>query len=81
MSKDNYYNIPETLKPIIEAYNKSIPAKPDIYGDGYSDGEIVLDSWDCPNCGASYEIDYDDYDYCPICGQAIDWSDYRKDET
>ena len=50
MSKDNYYNIPETLKPIIEAYNKSIPAKPDIYGDGYADGEIVLDSWDCPNC-------------------------------
>ena len=36
MSKDNYYNIQETLKPIIEAYNKSIPAKPDIYGDGYT---------------------------------------------
>lgn len=22
-----------------------------------------------------YEVDYDDYKFCPNCGQAIDWSD------
>lgn len=22
-----------------------------------------------------YEVDYEEYDYCPSCGQRIDWSD------
>ena len=39
--------------------------------DGYSDGEPVYDTWICPNCGAKYEVDYDDYDFCPECGQRI----------
>lgn len=56
--------------------NKQIPKKPDIQGDGYDpDGNLVYDTWICPACGVSYEIDYDEYDYCPSCGQAIDWSD------
>nr|DAF27526.1 MAG TPA: DNA REPAIR HELICASE RAD25, SSL2, PRE-INITIATION COMPLEX, RNA POLYMERASE.0A [Caudoviricetes sp.] len=25
--------------------------------------------------GMRYEVDYDDYDYCPNCGQRIDWRD------
>lgn len=29
----------------------------------------------CPHCGKHYEIDYDDYKYCPERGQAIDWSE------
>ena len=46
-------------------------------GDGYSDGELVYDTWICPSCGNHYEVDYDRYDYCPNCGQKIneDWSD------
>lgn len=32
--------------------------------------------YDCPNCEKSYEMDYEKYDYCPNCGQAIDWSDW-----
>lgn len=60
----------------IEALEKQIPKKPDIEGDGYDpDGNLVYDTWICPACGVSYEIDYDEYDYCPSCGQAIDWSD------
>ena len=50
--------------------------KPEICGDGYDDsGNLIYDEWKCPRCGKSYEIDYDDYDYCPNCGQKIDWSD------
>lgn len=39
------------------------------------DGEIIFDEWLCPCCRTRYEVDYDDYKFCPNCGQAIDWSD------
>lgn len=58
------------------ALEKQISKKPDIEGDGYDpDGNLVYDTWICPACGVSYEIDYDKYDYCPACGQAIDQSE------
>ena len=44
---------------------------PEYEGDGYSGGEIVYDTWICPNCGEKYEVDYDDYDFCPKCGQRL----------
>lgn len=25
----------------------------------------------------AYELDYDKYEYCPNCGQRIDWSDIK----
>ena len=62
-----------------KALEKQIPMVPDYEGDGYADGELVYDTWICPNCGKYYEVDYDNYKYCPECGQAIDqamnWSD------
>ena len=62
-----------------EAIQKSKAMTPDVYGDGYDpDGNLIYDTWDCPRCGTSYEIDYDHYDYCPNCGQKIDWSEYDK---
>lgn len=42
---------------------------------GWMIGQLVYDTWVCPCCGQSYEVDYDDYEYCPKCGQKIDWSD------
>lgn len=49
------------------------PKVPNIWGDGYDKkGSLIYDMYDCPGCGKSYEIDYDDYKYCPSCGQAID---------
>ena len=59
----------------IKALEKQIPKKPDLEGDGYADGHLVYDTWICPCCEKHYEVDYDDYDYCPNCGQAIDWSE------
>ena len=63
----------------IEALERQTPKIPNFEGDGYADGELVYDTWICPNCGKYYEVDYDNYKYCPECGQAIDqamdWSD------
>ena len=62
----------------IQALEKQIPKKPTYEGDGYApDGTFVFDEWLCPCCGKRYEVDYDDYDYCPNCGQKIDWSDEK----
>lgn len=64
---------------IKELVDKAVPKKPFYEADGYDEnGELIYDTWICPNCHHYYEVDYDDYDYCPNCGQAIDWGD--KDE-
>ena len=60
----------------VDALKKQIPKHPDYEGDGYDpEGELIYDTWRCPNCGEAYEVDYDEYDYCPNCGQRIDWSE------
>lgn len=46
--------------------------EPYLWGDGYSDGQLVYDMWDCPNCGTSYEID-EKPNFCPECGQKLRW--------
>lgn len=69
----------EIIKLAIKAFEKQVPMLPSIYGDGYADGVPVLDTWECPNCEKAYEVDYDKYDYCPCCGQAIDWSEYEEE--
>lgn len=66
----------KALEMAKESLEKQIPKKPDIYGDGYDDnGNLIYDTYDCPNCETSYEMDYEKYDYCPSCGQKFDWSD------
>lgn len=67
----NYEHKIEFLKIAIETLEKQVSKEPNYEGDGYSDGELVYDTWICPNCGKYYEVDYDDYKYCPECGQAI----------
>ena len=64
----------------IQALEKQIPKKPIYEGDGYApDGKFVLDEWICPCCETRYEVDYDDYDYCPNCGQKLYWEDDDDD--
>lgn len=58
--------------------DKQKPEKPELYGDGYYNGELVYDEWVCPNCRSTYELKFDDYNYCPNCGQRIDWSEVKK---
>ena len=62
-----------TAEECRKAVEKQKAKAPDIYGDGYdNEGNMVYDMYDCPNCGKSYETDYDDYKYCPECGQRFD---------
>lgn len=45
-------------------------------GDGYADGEIVLDVWYCSECGHCIDEGIDDTallpKYCPNCGAKMD---------
>lgn len=69
------YRAISTVEEFRAAVEKEAAKKPDYEGDGYSDGHLVYDTWICPCCGKHYEVDYDDYDFCPECGQCIDWSE------
>ncbi len=46
------------------AIEKQIPRIPDLDGGVY-----------CPCCLHEFKENYDTTNYCPNCGQAIDWSD------
>lgn len=71
-----YDDVLRSYRIAIEALEKQLPKQPTYDGDGYApDGTFVYDTWECPNCGECYEVDYDDYDYRPKCGQKIDWSE------
>ena len=68
-----YVMLQESIDMAIKALEKQIPKKPTYEGDGYApDGTFIYDTWICPCCDKRYEVDYDDYDYCPNCGQKID---------
>lgn len=45
-------------------------------GDGYADGEIVIDVWYCSECGYCIDDGTDDQNilpnYCPNCGAKMD---------
>ena len=58
-----------------EDFEKQIAKKPSFEGDGYWNGQIVYDTWICPCCDKRYEVDYEEYEHCPSCGQKIDWGD------
>lgn len=61
-----------TVEECREAVEKQKSKSPTLEGDGYDgDGEMIYDTWICPSCGEDYEVDYDDYDFCPNCGQRI----------
>lgn len=57
------------------ADEKQKAKKPHLWGDGYYNGELIIDMYDCPNCEKSYELECEEYDYCPNCGQKLDWSE------
>ena len=74
--------ITEALYMGIDALEKQIPKKPDTKitnrGIGVS-GEYDIDSdYICPICKCvvgECEIEEHWFEYCPNCGQALDWSD------
>lgn len=61
-----------TPEQVRELKERDTAKMPDYEGDGYDDkGELIYDVWICPNCGEKYEVDYDDYGFCPKCGQRL----------
>ena len=62
----------DLIESIVE---KEIPRSPIRNGYWYDpDRSQVHVGWKCSNCGTKYRVYYADYDYCPHCGQRIDWS-------
>lgn len=70
---DEVFDDIDTLGELVE---KETPAVPSYEGDGYDEnGNMIYDTWFCPNCDERYEVEYQKYKYCPECGQRIDWSE------
>jgi len=65
----NILNIPRAEKEVVKQVILS--------GDGYSNGELVYDFGECPNCGWNFEEGDKDWEepYCCHCGQKLHWFD------
>lgn len=77
---DEYGNTKITRELFESLIEKQIQKAPNYSGNGYYNGEMVIDTWECPFCGHLYEVDYDDYEYCPKCGQHIDFSTLTEED-
>ena len=54
--------------------NREFPMKIEYESDGCREGEELYDIAICPDCGRRFETDYEEhYEYCPSCGQKLDW--------
>lgn len=60
-----------TVEEFKELKEKNTAKIPHFSGDGCWNGQIVYDTYECPGCGKEYELDYEEYDYCPKCGQRM----------
>lgn len=73
----------ESLWWLQAAIEKGDPKKPtlEMFWDRNSDldDKPEYDTWVCPRCNCHHEID-NRYDYCPYCGQRIDWEGIKDEE-
>ena len=64
----------QDIELIEEIVKKEIPRSPIRFGYWYDpDRSHVYVGKKCSNCGGKYRVYYADYDYCPHCGQRIEW--------
>lgn len=79
-----YEGIEEDIAAIFEEA-PAVDAVPVVHGlwvgtaDGYADGELVYDMWECSECGyyADGADEKPNWNYCPNCGAKMDGE--RKD--
>ena len=63
---------PEEVQMCIDALEKQIKKKI----ERYSCNTIGEMTFNCPSCNLEYYVtDYEDFNYCPNCGQKIDWNE------
>ena len=74
----NYLKMNEALKMAINALENQIPKKPRFYAHNYYCSV-------CDNLVGNNEFEWQRFKYCDMCGQKIDWSEYkvwqRKEEV
>lgn len=64
----------------IECIDKQIRHEANMISPDYADENEVI-GYECPCCGAEYEIEYDAFfKYCPECGQALKIEGVEDDE-
>lgn len=68
-----------TRSAVQYAIDRQIPQTPFLWGDGYADGVLVYDMYDCPCCGKSFELYYEQTKCCKECGQRFDWTGIDAD--
>ncbi len=64
-----------------EAVRKTIPRHLEYSGDKYNhDGVMGFDRAYCTICGHQFNDKTENWkaDFCPGCGQALDWSDWNN---
>lgn len=67
------YGITKITRELFESLiEKQIPKKPNI-DIGYDMEGNAWNNWCCPCCLDTHLLDDEEYDYCPNCGQRIDW--------
>ena len=70
---ESFFKVTELKNVTIDALEKQIPKKPKNYhGDDYP-------KWVCPRCDKDAYYSHVPWtiQFCPECGQAIDWSDVK----
>lgn len=71
-----------TLEECRAAVENQTAKKPDYEGDGYSDGQLVYDTWICPSCGQHYEFEKSRlYDPNKVVEQLEEHTAFLKDCT
>lgn len=62
---------------------KEKPQKLERYADGYDEeGNLVYDMAVCPICHKEFEVEYTEHcNYCPSCGQKLDWGEVEREEN
>ncbi len=67
------------LSLLQELIDKQTPLTVNYIADGYADGYPVYDTAICPNCTRTFEVfDEEHYNYCPTCGQHLNWSEENE---
>lgn len=67
--------IAKWLKELKSFKEKEEPRAVRYEGDGYAEGEMVVDYAYCPNCDHETEVDSENWGsmFCPECGQRLRW--------